>query len=641
MLKKINTIILPKQATHIVILCAFVMVAYYPSLNVPFLFDDLPNIVLNPAVHPQHIGELPEVFNSKFSASRPLAMLSFGINYLFGGLDVFGYHLFNILIHLLNTVLIYHLLLIFPCPTGKTPTETSQLAGRQDLAFWATALWALNPAQTQAVTYIVQRMTSMAAFFYLAGLYIFILWRTDKISKKKAFPLLVTCFLLGMACKELVVTLPLALVLVEYLCLSRKIHKWLSASLLIAAVAILLMGHQYIPHDLSAWLERFPTRNFSPWERMMTQWRIIWHYLSIYFLPMPERLHLTYYPIVSKGMLTPWTTLAGLLAIGATIIGAWKIRHKFPATSFGILFFFLAISLEASFVNLELAFIHRLYLPSVFLIFALLSFLPPAKITKSAFLLLPVLALLTFWTINRNVEWQQPQNFWQQEEQRGGGAVRTQNNQAAALIDSGRFAEAIILIEKGLQDQETSEDIRVLLYNLGFAQFYANNLPAALEAFTSLTKEFGGYKNSYLFIGKIFIRQNKISEARRIAKEITKHEEVAYQGALLKAIMAEKENNLDEASKILEREKSIITPARLEPFMQLQFELARIYLKQEKIKEAYDIYLEIIDEFPDNYAAWQMIYLMLEAGGDKEAAQTVKKFLAANGVNPKKTPNPE
>ncbi|MCK5543611.1 MAG: hypothetical protein KAI35_00240, partial [Desulfobulbaceae bacterium] len=136
-------------------LALFIVIAYYPSLDVPFMFDDYPNIIANPAVHPETLSDLIDVFDSKVSSDRPLALLSFALNYWLHGLDEFGYHLVNILIHLLNAFLLYTIFVKFPLPYNDADQDRNKQDNyyRYNLAFYAAALWAVNPVHTQAVTY--------------------------------------------------------------------------------------------------------------------------------------------------------------------------------------------------------------------------------------------------------------------------------------------------------------------------------------------------------------------------------------------------------------------------------------------------------------------------------------------------------
>jgi tetratricopeptide (TPR) repeat protein len=618
------------QIQHIGALCLFIGICYYPSLGVPFVFDDFPNIVANPAVHPENISQLPAAVFSKVTATRPLAMLSFGVNYLFGYMDVFGYHLVNIIIHIINTLLLYRICIIFPTRSYEKP-ETN-LIHRQSAAFWGAALWALNPVQTQAVTYIVQRMTSMATLFYLAGIYLFLLWRNHRVHTNWTVAGLAICFFLGLASKEIIVTLPFALLLLDYLCFpSTRNRKKALVTVIVATSAIFTLGILYLEGQLPDWQTTYTGRNFNPIERVMTQWRVVWHYVSLFLLPNPGRLHLAYDPIVSRSLFQPWTTLAGLLALLFTGYGAWHIRKKYAVLSFAILFFFLAQIVESSFINLELAFIHRLYLPSLFLPFAAISLIPGNMSKKVGIPLLAIISLWSFWTINRNVEWSTARDFWQADLARGAGTARALNNQAAALIDEGRYEEAIPILKEGLPTA-SAEQRKDINYNLGVALYITKSYEEALQTFQTVLQENGLYLNTLLYVGQTFLAQGRKEDAEKIVKMLSAVTDKRYQGAIMQANIHASEGEYAEAEDVLLAAIEEESAADLGRWLKLKLELASVYLKSNKRKEAYETYLQITQRFPQNLFAWKQIYFMLTDGGDKKSAAVIKRYLETKGV---------
>ncbi|MDF1578192.1 MAG: tetratricopeptide repeat protein, partial [Desulfobulbales bacterium] len=611
---------------YIPVLALLTVIIYIPSLDIPFVFDDLVNIVLNLAVHADRFGELGRAFDSGVSGNRPLAMLSFAVNHWLGGLNVFGYHVFNILVHVANTNLLFLLLQRIPGAGPAGSPAGDQQERLEKIAFWGAALWAVNPVQTQAVTYIVQRMTSMATFFYLAGLYLYLAWRTDKLSAKSALPLLFVAFGLGLACKEIVLTLPLALILLDFIFFPARLRKSLPflAGGVILTVAI---GFYYLQGNFPDLLVTPARRNFNSLERIMTQWRVIWHYLSLFILPLPERLHLTYNFAVSRSILSPWTTLPALLGILATIITAVRLRRKLPVLAWAVLFFFLALAPESSFVNLELAFIHRLYLPSLFLVFAGLYYLPSSIIKKAGPLLLLLIALWSNWTITRNDEWQNREDFWAGNIARGAETARAKNNLATVLIDSGRLDEALVRIEEGLEIAERDEDLKTLLYNKGYALFYLRKYPEALAVFQETARRFGAYRHTFLFIGLIYLEQEKPGKAADIVAALREYPTLRYQGDIIRANRLLKENRGDEAIELLQESLAGEAGSAVYIRQKLQLELARIYVSQNRLREASRIFIDITEKFPQNYSVWKMIYLMQEAAGDYEQAAKIRAFL--------------
>ena len=620
---------------HYATIALFIVIAYYPSLDVPFMFDDYPNIIANPAVHPETLSDLIDVFDSPVSSDRPLALLSFALNYWLHGLDEFGYHLVNILIHLLNAFLLYTIFVKFPLPYNDADQDRNKQDNyyRYNLAFYAAALWAVNPVHTQAVTYIVQRMTSMASLFYLAAVYLFLEWHHGRLTHIAASLLIAACFVLGMACKPIVITLLPALILLDFICFTKKGRRLPRTIISLLLLTAGLVSAAFLGTSFPDWFTTYPNRNFSPWERVMTEWRVVWHYLSLYFVPLSERLHLVYGIDISRGFLQPWTTLVGLLAMAAVWIAAWFARNKYKTTVFCIYFFFLALVVESTFLNLEPAFIHRLYLPSAFLWFGLLAFIPPAVFKKGNVVLLLVLLMLAYNTVIRNVEWQHAKAFWSMDLDRGSTPARAMNNRAASLIESSRLDEAVPLLQQALSMADRDRDRKRILYNLGTVYFYQNKYDQALAAFKKLAEKYeGGYRETYLFIGQIFIKQGHIKRAQKIAEILTANKTSRYQGKILEAYILNNKGEHDKAVRLLIKTIEKEPAGIIESQVRLRFALAKIFLEQEKLREAYETYMEITEIFPQNYSAWKMIYRMLVAGNDQEKAEKVKNFLEGEGV---------
>jgi tetratricopeptide (TPR) repeat protein len=616
---------------HLAVITLLISIVYYPTIDAPFIFDDYPNIVFNEAVHPDKTGDLFDVFQSKYSKTRPLALLTFSLNYLFGGLDVFGYHLVNILIHIIVTFLVYNIFINFPIKTNLQSNESEKRYAIQNVSFWAASLWALNPIQTQAVTYIVQRMTSLAALFYLAAVYIFIYWRNNSISKQMAIPFIVSFFLLGMACKEIVITLPLTLLLIDYLFYSKKITRMHLIVMGFFFVGATGTSFFYLNGKLPDFFSQSPGRNFSPWERIMTEWRVLWHYLSLYLLPLPSRMHLAYDVTISNGFLTPWTTITSLLTIATSWLIAWKYRFRFPVLSFAWIFFFLALALESTFLPLEIAFAHRLYLPTVFMLFSLLATIPNNIFKRTTIFFILLLGLLSFWTIARNDEWNNAEKFWKYDLTRGANPARALNNQAAKLIETCQYQQAITILKEGLKDA-TGHNRMLILYNLGMSFSYVEEHEEAIKAFKQILEEFGVYEYTYLFIGQSLLSLNRAEEAKNIVVLLSRNKKIAYQGIILQANIFRNAGEYDKAEIILKNTINTTPLNKTEMHLKLRHELAIVYLAANKIKEAYDTYLEIIDLFPGNYFAWLQIHKMLISGNDIENADKIKLFLSSQGI---------
>lgn len=423
------TISLRPLGLFIVIL--LITTCYFNIFDFPWQLDDRPNITEN---YPLHITNLlPEtlwqtLFAKPFAPGtleRPVAYLSFALNWFIGQDNPFGYHLVNLCIHILTAFFLF--------ATTRLLLQTSRLRHLAErdvvaIALLSAVLWATNPVQTQAVTYIVQRMASMAALFFVLAVHSYLLARRAETPWQQ-WGYLLSCalfFLLGLGSKENAVTLLPSLLLIEWLFLKRK--DWfgkLLFRLLVAANVLLLLAATYyiIDHGyLQKLTSPIGSRPFSLGERLLTQPSILLFYLSLLLYPSPARLSIDHSFPLSTSLLQPWTTLPAILAVVGLIVLGLCSRKRWPLVSLAILFYFINHAVESSFIPLEMVFEHRNYLPSFFLFLPIAAGLQWAlnrsatssRLVHGALVaLVPVLLMVIgLGTYSRNQVWATEESLW-------------------------------------------------------------------------------------------------------------------------------------------------------------------------------------------------------------------------------------
>ncbi|MEE9613971.1 MAG: hypothetical protein V3W31_03325, partial [Thermodesulfobacteriota bacterium] len=183
---------------------------YSNALSGPFLVDDHIYILKNPEV--RSLGNFLDI-----SGTRYVAFLSFALNYAVGGYSPVGYHLVNVVIHVINGLLVWWLaLLTFRSPALSGAGEDTRLS--YFIALGAALIFISHPVQTQAVTYITQRFASLATLFYLLSLALYVKWRlSPELKSRSVFYILsLVSAVLAMKTKEIAFTLPLVIVLYEF-----------------------------------------------------------------------------------------------------------------------------------------------------------------------------------------------------------------------------------------------------------------------------------------------------------------------------------------------------------------------------------------------------------------------------------------
>ncbi len=368
----VNNLINWRYIFAVLSLLSILLLSYSNSFNCSWHFDDYDNITNNANIK---ISELSwqNIKNISFGImgnnriSRPVSYLSFAINYYWGGMEVFGYHVVNFLVHYLSAIFLFLLII----NTLKLPTLREQYEKHAySIALLATLFWAINPVQVTAVTYIVQRMASMVALFYIMSMYFYLKFRTsNETAKSIIFIILcVTSMVLAIGTKENAALLPASIFLYDLFFIQGLTRENIKRNIkFIIIPLIILLTAALLFYDFSGFSKEYDLRPFTLQERLLTEPRVILFYISLLFYPLTSRLTIIHDIEISKSLFDPWTTAAAILIIILTIGISFIKAKKYPLITFCILFYFLNHVIEGSVFSLELIFEHRNYLPSMFL----------------------------------------------------------------------------------------------------------------------------------------------------------------------------------------------------------------------------------------------------------------------------------
>jgi len=415
---------------------------YWPGLSGSWLFDDYPNIVDNHAVQPAH-ADLASIVNAALSSpssdfKRPLASLSFALNYLVSGLDPYGMKLTNLALHLLNGLLVFLLAraLLLVARAKNITTEVAPIdAGADIIAALIAAGWMLLPINLTAVLYVVQRMESMANAFVLLGLIGYVAGRrrmleagADRVdtaplrfarrggldwcgvsSSSRGFILCVISSTLpaavGILAKETAVMLPLYAWLIEWVLfrfqspapasssaasvtphpttalpgnqppsVGRRDRRIMALFLLVLALPMLIGLAWLVPGLLKP--EHWATRDFTLGTRLLSEARIVVDYIAWTLAPTPNALSFYHDNFrISTGLLAPWTTLAGIVLLATLIALTLWLRPRLPLVALGLALFLGCQLLTGTILPLELIYEHRNYFASFGLLLAIVPLL--------------------------------------------------------------------------------------------------------------------------------------------------------------------------------------------------------------------------------------------------------------------------
>jgi protein O-mannosyl-transferase len=359
---------------------------YGPALNGEFLFDDdyLP-------------FSMPEVQNAPLRAwlgVRPFLMISYWLNYKAAGLEPYSYHAVGVVLHALNAVLVWLIVRRLLGRVGEQGTRRELLAG------FAGGLFLLHPAQTESVAYVTSRSETMSIFFFLSAFAVFLYRKHDVISWGRMVAVLL---LFGIACtvKEHTTVLPGLLLLADYYFTTpyrfegiRRNAKLYVPILVGGALGVVAVWRVLSTADSAG----FRIQDFTWYQYLFTQFRVIWSYVRLYVLPVG--LNGDYqYPV--SHTITEHGAIIGLIAIVAVSFAAWKYRRDYPLASFGWFGFLLLLA-------------RRLYLPFLCLLLMTLEFLrrwrtSPA-ILATVFGVVLATGAVASW--QRNHVWSSALAFW-------------------------------------------------------------------------------------------------------------------------------------------------------------------------------------------------------------------------------------
>lgn len=506
----------------------FLGIIYGNSLQGGWHFDDTHNIVNNVNVHLRHLSwsDIEKTFYYEGQFSRPVSRLSFAVNYYIGGLNVTGYHIVNFIIHYVTAVFLF--LLIYN--TLKLPSLVERYGDSSyQIALLSTFLWAINPVQVLAVTYIVQRMASMAGMFYCIALYCYLKGRTAH-HPWKSTGFFTTCFiaaLFAFGSKENAFMLPFILCLYDLLLIQglsmesvKTTLKFLAPLFLLFVISVMLFT------DLLSILAGYKFRTFSLTERLLTEPRIILFYISLLLYPISSRLTLLHDVDISRSLFQPWTTIPSILVLLCMITWALIRSRQRPLISFSILFFLANHLIESSIIPLETVFEHRNYVPSFFFfvpvsIFTMhvLDYLSRRETIRwfAAFVLVFIMISQGHTVSMRNDLLRSELSLWLDNVGKSPALSLAHNNLGLAYQRCGlrQFAILEMYAAQRLNNYQHTRSGAIVEYNIG--QFWLNEGKddRALFHYQKALSICPGFADALAGISVVMLREGKLTMAEK------------------------------------------------------------------------------------------------------------------------------
>ncbi|MFQ5561351.1 MAG: tetratricopeptide repeat protein, partial [Nitrospinota bacterium] len=567
--------------THALIILTLSLIVYSNSFNGPFLFDDKRNIFDNPVVKDLSCYNLFEAVSGttqnpcKPPKNRITVLFTFALNYQLNDLNPGGYHVVNLLIHMTTGLLLYAFtVLLFTTPALKTSSLSKH---RRQLALFSALLFVAHPVQTQAVTYIVQRFASLTALLYLLTLLLYARARllycyTDSsmspagrfrgvhVSVLYVAAFFTTC--LAMTSKEIAFTLPFMILLTEFIFFKGPLKKraaWVFPfQMTLSIIPIIHFGASSTGAPLSDRVEQASkiVTEISRIDYLLTEFRVIVSYLRLLLFPTNQNLdydYPLYHTFFTLPVFTSFCVLIFLLSLGIFfLIQAKRREGAFTLAGFGIIWFFVTLSVESTVIPLHVIFEHRLYLPSIGLILSAVTVLFILfEITNrqryffyGKISIGTILISLSILTFHRNQVWNSSLALWRDVVRKSPAKERGYTNLGIAYEKIGAIDKAIMYhlrayelhpenpevnLNLGNDFSQKGDLMQAIMYyekalhllpaypeawnNLGLTFEKKGDFDRAIESYTKAIKLNPRLVGPYINTGNILLRQNKTEQA--------------------------------------------------------------------------------------------------------------------------------
>lgn len=489
------------------LLVVAVLAAYANGLSGPFFYDDLPAIVSNRSLAVDAgIGQALRPPAGSTVAGRPLLNLSFAINRRVGGLEVRGYHLANVGIHILATLLLFGLIrrTLALVPSGSSARENAV-----PLAALAAFGWGLHPVQTESVTFVVQRAESLMGLCFLLTFYAFVRG-LDSPRRVAWWAVSVLACWCGMAVKEVMVTAPVLVAIFDRVFVAgswRSVWATRRTYFLALFSSWLLLGFLVAAEGGNRGASMGMGSGISPGVYWLTQVPALWRYLLLSL--WPSGLSFDYgYGQVGIGDLSGWLMKAGAVA-GILVLWGYALRRH-PRIGFLGTWFFLILVPTSVVPGGQTISEHRLYLSlaAATVGVGMMFFTLGRRLGLG--LGLAWLATLGILTAQRNTIYRSEIAVWRDSVAKTPTSAYAHNNLGAALAAQGEVDAALPEFGHALRLVPGFVDAH---YNLGRALAACGRLDEAISHYEEAVRRRPEFGAAHGNLGTALFAQGRRPEA--------------------------------------------------------------------------------------------------------------------------------
>jgi len=602
--------------SRLLLIAVLAVIIYSNSFSASWHLDDYPSVLEN-----YRIKSLSSSLNDIIFNTRGICDLTFAANYYFCKKEVFWYHITNLIIHIVSAIMVYLLIKITFLTLAISQSDNSPVL-LNNIPLIGSLFFIVHPLQTQAVTYIAQRYTSLATMFYLIALVLFIKARINLVNgninffSKSHISFYLCSFLctfLAIRTKEIAMTIPFVFLLYEKIFLRQRAKKVTNILYYLLPFFILLLipiiTRVYTINPDFTKIEETLGRSFKDTVRIsrieyaFTSINVVLTYIRLLLFPVNQNIHHDY--PVSSSLFANYTYLSLLVHICILIFAAVMYR-KSKLITFGILWFYVTLSVESSVIPIrDVIYEHRVYLPSVGFVFFLAGLLTLKSEWKNIFYIFfaIIISMLSITTYNRNSIWKDELTLWND------CLLKSKNNFRPYLY-IGMYYSGRGLLDKSIEKYKKTLEINPYSFeahnNLGYALEKKGLFNMAAYEYMKAIEIRLYYPEAHNNLGNMFYNQGRVDLAIKEYLIASKSNPYLY------STHYNLGNVYFSLGKITEAVREFKTAIKLNPdYPENHYNLGRVYYNQGKFEDAvkeYQIALKINPNFPSAHNYLGIVY---------------------------------
>ncbi|MCI0449324.1 MAG: tetratricopeptide repeat protein [Chlorobi bacterium] len=664
--KKAKTTDRNKSFVYYIILAVISFAVYANSISNGFVFDDESVILSDPTI--EKLSNIPNFFTGEMGFHkvigayyRPAVSSSYAIDYALWNFRPFGFHLTNILLHIINTLLFYRLLLLMFAKSGSDFKDYAVLIG--------AVIFAVHPIHTEVVAWVSGRTDGLSCTFFFAA-FIYYLKYSEQ-GRNLNFALTLLFYLFALFAKEMAITFPVIIILYDAVINKLKFRHELkkklplySALIVLSLLFMLLRWYALKDVPIRVTYYYFYGLDFATVVYTMLQTIPIYFRLSV--APYGMLYHYSGY-LPYQSSLFAFNVLFSIVFILITVFVIIYLYKRLPYVSYALVFFFTSLVPVLNIVPTMNFMADRfLYIPSAFLSIAIIALILKYYSDKTANIIMVsggiVIIIYGYMTISRNADWKTNDDLFLSAEGRPGTVlyvnlgnmyanngqfdiaevyyrkaldlkretVLANNNLGKIFMVKGNFDSAYYYMYKGyLLDTLSPEPMHAL------AQLYArfDKLPEAIHWLEKMQSFAPNYMNSAQMLQELKAKQQMTSSPSTDTQE-NKNPDSEIQSKILKLEQSTYQNYQNKNySKAIEELKELIkiNPLRASGYYN---NIGMCYLDQQKYHEAIDFFTFAVREEPNFSTGYNNLGQCYEKLGDKtKAIENYQKAVETDPTN--------